>query len=486
MTPLGTGTVTIASGATLDLNFLQLDNPLNALTGAILLNTGTSQTVDVTDSVIFSGTTAGTVVVENGGSAEFHGDVNATVTVVPGAAAVFDASAGGTPTVTVQNGGVVAVAGTAAGSWTVAGTGTFSGPLVGSLAVNNGGFVAFSGSSSNGPSSSFNVAAGGLVNVASAATIGGQLHVSGSAVIAGAITSDADVIVESGGRVTLVDGASFAQNSLLNDGNLIIDRDIPLALATAVSGSGGLEKLGLGVLELLGANTFSGPTAVNGGTLLLQGSLASDVIVAAATTLGGSGSIAGAISGAGFVSPGNSPGILEAAAFDPTGGLGAEFEFTAFAPNYSVTGTGALNDVLRLTAAAPFNDGTLTAGNVFDVYLNRLTVEYQDQFEGGFYAEQFTPEQLLAAVQNATFVGWIRTTGAGVRSFGGFDYNPIDYNPALPGFQVTTKAGPGGVGAVTEFIAIPEPSTVCLASLGLLGLLGHVTRLRQWLRMPRR
>ena len=482
VTPLGTGTVTVASGATLDFNFLKLDNPLNVLSGGILLNTGTSQTTDVSDNVVFAGTTDGFVTVQPGGNADFQGDVNATVTIGSGAGAVFEASASGAPTVTVNSGGAVIVAGTAAGSWTIAGTGTFAGPLVGSLGVSDGGVVAFLGS--NAPSSSFNVAAGGLVTTGSASTIGGQLHVSGSAVIGGAVAADADVIVESGGTVKLVNGAAFAQTSLTNDGVLVFDRSEALLLATAISGTGRLEKTGSGVLELTGANTFTGQTALNQGTLLLNGSLASDVAALADATLGGSGSIAGTISGAGLVSPGNSPGILEAGRFDPTGGLDAAFEFTAFAPNYAVSGTGALNDVLRLTDSSPFV-ANLGTGNVVDVYFNVASLEYNDSFEGGFFTTQ-SPEALLAAVQNAQYQFWFRTSGAGQRIFEGVNYNPLSYAYSdFSGARVETRAvtadfGNGPVeGAVMNFITVPEPGAMIPAGIGILAL---VWRMRPGMR----
>ena len=69
-----------------------------------------------------------------------------------------------------------------------------------------------------------------------------------------------------------------------------------------------------GTVILGGANTYTGTTAVDHGTLLVNGSLASAsaVSVASGATLGGSGTIGGptSILGGGILSPGTSPGTL--------------------------------------------------------------------------------------------------------------------------------------------------------------------------------
>ena len=75
-----------------------------------------------------------------------------------------------------------------------------------------------------------------------------------------------------------------------------------------------LTKSGAGIQTLTGTNTYTGATAITGGTLLVNGGLTgtSVVSVSAGATLGGSGTIARAVSilGGGIVSPGTSPGTL--------------------------------------------------------------------------------------------------------------------------------------------------------------------------------
>lgn len=91
--------------------------------------------------------------------------------------------------------------------------------------------------------------------------------------------------------------------------------------------TGGLTKIGAGILTLNAASQYTGVTRVLGGSLLLNGSVAGDVEVgtapatlarqaaaapvAAAPIFGGTGTVGGSLRNfTGIVSPGNSPGAL--------------------------------------------------------------------------------------------------------------------------------------------------------------------------------
>lgn len=75
----------------------------------------------------------------------------------------------------------------------------------------------------------------------------------------------------------------------------------------------GLIKTGVGVLALDNTETYAGPTAVNAGTLLVNGQLAGGAVTVATNgVLGGTGSIGGAVTvqAGGAISPGDSIGTL--------------------------------------------------------------------------------------------------------------------------------------------------------------------------------
>ena len=77
-------------------------------------------------------------------------------------------------------------------------------------------------------------------------------------------------------------------------------------LAGAISGTGGLDKIGSGTLILTGASTYTGETSVNEGVLRVDGSLVSAVSVNEGGTLMGTGTIGGLeVGSGGIVAPGN-------------------------------------------------------------------------------------------------------------------------------------------------------------------------------------
>ena len=160
-----------------------------------------------------------------------------------------------------------------AGTLTLSGQSTYTGATAVNVGTLQAGAVnAFS------PSSAFSVASGAVLNLA------GFNQTIGSLAGAGAVTL---------GAATLTTG---------ND-------NTSTTFSGVMSGSGGLAKIGNGILTLTGANTFTGGTTVNGGGLVVNGSLASGVTVNNGT-LSGAGSFGGLVANGGVLAPGNSIGTF--------------------------------------------------------------------------------------------------------------------------------------------------------------------------------
>lgn len=89
-TPRGSGTVNIFSGGTLDLNNRTLANTINAFSGGTLLDTGSSTAIHVSGTARSSGTTNGTINIQQREHGDFLGVVNrADVTISSGGTATF-------------------------------------------------------------------------------------------------------------------------------------------------------------------------------------------------------------------------------------------------------------------------------------------------------------------------------------------------------------------------------------------------------------
>ncbi len=275
----------------------------NSYTGTTAINVGTLRfagtsafydgTIDSTTAArltVASGATAGFNI---GGAGEFTSTHLDTLRVHGNFAANsflgldLSNAPGGTFTYASDIDGVLGLAKLGAGTLVLSGVNSYTGPT----AVRDG-TLAFSKTTafSNG---TIDAATAAKLLVASGATA--QFNVGGE----GEFTlSDIDTLFGHGGFAA---GSSLGLDTTNTLGGTLV-------YASNLDGQFGLTKAGSGTLLLAGANTYSGPTTVTGGTLLLNDagtslSAATDVIVTAAGTLqlGASDQTIGSLAGDGTV-----------------------------------------------------------------------------------------------------------------------------------------------------------------------------------------
>lgn len=165
----------------------------------------------------------------------------------------------------------------------------------------------------------------------------------------------ATVVNKEGGTVDVsgIDEETFI-GSLSGAGNVLLGSDENKTLTLGylakadtisgiISGAGNLIKEGLGVLDLRGANTWTGTTQVNEGTLLVNGNqqaATGDMTVANNATLGGAGTHGGTVTveDGGILSPGettDSIGTLTLGGLVFKEGSRLDIQFSQPTPDYS-------------------------------------------------------------------------------------------------------------------------------------------------------
>ena len=178
-------------------------------------------------------------------------------------------------------------------------------------------------------------------------------------------TQDSDAFVTVGNNWQSTGSAWVGNNGAVFDTD---GKNIGVGVNLKPSGSGGLTKLGIGMLTLAGSNTFVGATAVSGGTLRTPAAHSvgsGTVIVASGATwdLGLSSQTVAGLSGSGSVTRVASGGVI-------TGNNGAALISTN--KNYALlldfgNAEGATVNGVTFTSAGTSGSGwSLNAGGLYD------------------------------------------------------------------------------------------------------------------------
>jgi autotransporter-associated beta strand protein len=243
------------------------------------------------------------------------------------------------------------------------------------------------------------------------------------------INFDGGTLKPNAATTAFMQGLSIA---LVQTGGAIIDTNgfniqiaQPLLHDTSLGSvlDGGLKKAGNGTLTLSAANSYSGLTDVQAGTLLMNGSLAGGATVENGAILGGTGTIAGGVS------------VLSGGSIAPGSGIGT----------FNVTG----NDSLAGLFKVEYNSTTidlLNIGGQFDVSLGSL---------------DFSALATLSTTRSYVFATYGSLVG---NSFLSITHQPvthyIDYHYS---------------GNSIALVPVPEPAACCLIVLGSLCFLARTS-----------
>lgn len=174
-----------------------------------------------------------------------------------------------------------------------------------------------------------------------------------------------ETIIENGSVLTLGNGGDAGSTSgeIKNDGELIVDHNADISFNRAIAGAGSVSLVGNGIVSFNAANTYTGDTRIQAGTLKLGTANAiadaSSVSVGAAATfdLAGFDETIGTLSGTGTIALG--AGSLS------VGSTNADFGFhgtVSGSGDLTKTGTGifALAGTEPMTGHLNANAGTLS------------------------------------------------------------------------------------------------------------------------------
>jgi len=452
-----TGSTTVTGGAMLRLDYtsnaaLKLDknSPLILAGGALTLNGGAGVVEEVQRTIVASGANIIFAGPNGGGGTANKIKLGALERQI---GATLEVSGGIATTDTVNTNGII-------GGWAVAGGTRFAGS-----AASGSNLDIVSVTSSPSKSSAWNANLNIVTNTSENDIVSktvNSLRIDGANTNLG-FASSATLTVTSGGILGTADGQSINGGSIttgMASGELFIHTPATLTVSSSIVDNGStptiLVKAGASSLTLTGANTFTGGTFVNAGTLIVGsgGSMSGSVVVQGGATfdvttggftvtsghsLSGGGTVLGNITVAsgGSLAPaitftGDSP-----APRSITTTLSLANDLSLLDDSAISLGLGINQDLIRLTGASATLTGSASTGGI--------TLNLWDA--GGL------------ALQTYTLMEW--QDGTTLADFDLSDFNVITQG----GIAGTLQFGANGL----EYVVtnIPEPSTVVLTATAL-------------------
>jgi autotransporter-associated beta strand protein len=319
-TTIGAGTLQIGNGGSVGHGAVTDNGTLafNTTSGILFANDiggtgalnqlGTGTTV-LTGNASYTGLTtisAGVLQVGNGGTA---GALTGTSGVTDNATLAFDSSNAVTFSAPISGTGALVQSGS--GVLTLTGANTY----LGGTTVGGGGLVIGAGGTSGSITGDINDTTSLGFNRSDSTTVAGVISGAGSVtqigtgrtVLTGADTYTGGTNIAAG-TLQLGNGGTTGsiKGNVADTGTLAFDHSDSVLFAGVISGHGGVTQIGAGATTLSAANTYSGPTTVSSGTLVVTGSIASSALTVNGGTLAGTGTVGTTTINAGSISPGTS------------------------------------------------------------------------------------------------------------------------------------------------------------------------------------
>ncbi|PJG54993.1 autotransporter domain-containing protein [Bradyrhizobium forestalis] len=249
---------------------------------------------------------------------------------------------------------------------------------------------------------------GGIIGILAAAAGGSSIFNAGS--ISG---GTAIQFAGAGNTLTLAPGSSIS-GDVLGTGNDTFQLGgsgtasfnvSQIGAAAQYQGFGTFNKIGSSSWTLTGTSTFAGPVNVNGGTLSVDGDLASasNLTVSAGATLGGNGIVGNTTINGGTLSPGHSIGLLT---------VQGSLVLTAVA-SYIVEVSSSSVDRVNVTGIATLGGATVNAA-----------------FNGSLVSKQYTILNATGGF-SGTFNPVVNTNGSNFNAALSYDANNVYLNLAL-------------------------------------------------------
>lgn len=449
-----TGTTSIGSSATLDV--------ITTLTGNVA-NTGTLQFFPASQQTYAGALSgSGTLSVSGTSTLTLTGANTYTGATFVNAGTLRVAALNSLPSasqVTVSTSATLDIGASDALSYLISSTGSF-------VLVENGATLTLAPTLTN-------IIENGGLSGPGALLVGGT---SPNAVIIGAGDSLlGGTTINSGG--TLQIGAGITTNGFIAgnivDGGTLRFFDGNVTSGGIISGTGalvqGITSQSAGITTITGANTYSGGTTVNSGTLLLGNSSGSatgtgGVTVASGGTLAGQGSASGflGVTSGGFVKPGSTaPGTLFVGSTTFYGGSAFVFDIN------NANGSAGTNwGLLSVTG------GATISGSPFTIDLVSLTLSNTAGALTNFNQAQSYSWEIIGT-----------TTG-----IGGFSPTlvPVNTSAFVGTFNGSFSTAVSGTNLFVNYTpaAVPEPGTWALMAGGLLALAAAAPGTRGWRRRP--